>query len=98
MGIALEVRAALEREGKPDDSGLPKIQVADVVRVVDGDTRRVKTEDGGEVSLRLHNIDAPEMAQSAGKRSKDRLQYLMLAGCGDYSVIVKGSVASGRDG
>ena len=43
-----------------------------LVRVVDGDTIKI-VENGRNVSVRLWGIDAPELAQSFGKESRDFL-------------------------
>ena len=82
-----EVEAQISREPKgvqvgTDDSDLPKIWAYEFVRVVDGDTVVVRMVRGDEISVRLRNIDAPEMSQApAGDRSRQVLEYLM-AGCG----------------
>lgn len=61
-----------------------------VVRVVDGDTMLVKTQDGDEVYMRLRNIDAPEMSQGdAAELSRDRLSAMAHEGCGCYLWSVK---------
>lgn len=43
-----------------------------LVRVIDGDTIKI-VENGRNVSVRLWGIDAPELAQSFGKESRDFL-------------------------
>ena len=49
---------------------------ARVVKVVDGDTIRVRTDQGIR-SVRLDSIDAPEKRQPGGKASRQALQALL---------------------
>ena len=44
-----------------------------VVSVHDGDTVTVRTDDGQTLKVRLHGIDAPELGQAFGTRSRDAL-------------------------
>lgn len=45
-----------------------------VSKVHDGDTLKVKLADGRSVSVRLAQIDAPELSQPYGKESRDTLR------------------------
>lgn len=45
---------------------------ARVVDITDGDTFDVKRSAGGEVTIRLHGVDAPESAQSYGRKATRR--------------------------
>lgn len=44
-----------------------------VVRIVDGDTLVLLTEDRDQVKVRLSEIDAPETSQAYGRKSKNAL-------------------------
>ena len=48
-----------------------------IVKVHDGDTVTVLNRDGSFSTLRLANIDAPEITQDAGTASRDRLRGLV---------------------
>ena len=48
-----------------------------VLRVIDGDSVKVRLPDGGEHSVRMYGIDAPEKAQRAGRDSQDYLQRVV---------------------
>ena len=48
-----------------------------IVKVHDGDTVTVLNRDGSFSTLRLANIDAPEITQDAGTASRDRLRGLI---------------------
>ena len=48
------------------------------IRVVDGDTIRARA-DGEEIKIRLVNIDAPEIGQPFGNKSKNFLDKLLYA-------------------
>lgn len=50
---------------------------AQVVSVTDGDTLRVKAEQG-LVAIRLAGIDAPERKQAFGRRSREHLRQLAM--------------------
>lgn len=50
-----------------------------VVNIHDGDTIKIKTA-AGLVSVRLQNIDAPELAQPGGHESRDYLRRLAPLG------------------
>ena len=45
-------------------------------KIVDGDSIRLQTSDGGEIDLRLASIDAPELNQTSGKSAKQHLEAL----------------------
>jgi endonuclease YncB( thermonuclease family) len=47
-----------------------------VIRVADGDTVTLLTEDKAQISIRLAKIDAPESGQPYGNRSKQALSNL----------------------
>lgn len=49
-----------------------------VYAVHDGDTVYIKGEDGKKISIRLDQIDAPELAMPYGKQSRDELVKLVL--------------------
>ena len=48
-----------------------------VVSVHDGDTVTVRTDDGQTLKVRLQGIDAPELKQPFGSRSRDELSALV---------------------
>ena len=48
-----------------------------VVRVIDGDSVKVRLPDGDEYSVRMYGIDAPEKDQRGGPQSKAHLQHLV---------------------
>ena len=48
-----------------------------VVRVIDGDSVKVRLPDGDEYSVRMYGIDAPEKDQRGGSESKDHLQHVV---------------------
>jgi micrococcal nuclease len=48
-----------------------------VVSVHDGDTVIVRTDDGQTLKVRLQGIDAPELKQAFGSRSRDELSALV---------------------
>ena len=57
-----------------------------VVRVIDGDSVRVRLPDGGEHSVRMYGIDAPEKDQRGGRESHEYLRRVVrsrrgLAAC-----------------
>ena len=54
-----------------------------VIKVADGDTITIVTEDGQKVRVRLEGIDAPEKGQDFGNKSKQFLNDLC------YNKIVK---------
>jgi micrococcal nuclease len=59
-------------------TSLPKMTV---VSVGDGDTLRVRNQQGQPVTIRLGCIDAPELKQNPwGQQSKSRLQQLLKVG------------------
>jgi micrococcal nuclease len=59
-------------------TGLPKMSV---VSVGDGDTLRVRNQQGQAITIRLGCVDAPELKQNPwGQQSKTRLQQLLPVG------------------
>ncbi len=48
-----------------------------VIKVVDGDTIWILPKGGERVKIRLYGIDAPEMKDSGGKKSKKYLSKLI---------------------
>ncbi|BBD63058.1 SNase-like nuclease (plasmid) [Nostoc sp. HK-01] len=59
-------------------TSLPKMTV---VSVSDGDTLRVRNQQGQTITVRLGCVDAPELKQNPwGQQSKSRLQKLLPAG------------------
>ena len=48
-----------------------------VLRVIDGDSVKVRLPNGDEYSVRMYGIDAPEKAQRAGSESQDYLQQVV---------------------
>ena len=48
-----------------------------VVRVIDGDSVKVRLPDGDEYSVRMYGIDAPEKDQRAGRDSHDYLRRVV---------------------
>ncbi len=48
-----------------------------VLRVIDGDSVKVRLGDGAEYSVRMYGIDAPEMDQRAGRDSQEYLRRLV---------------------
>ena len=55
----------------------PQTFTGKAVSVHDGDTLTV-VEDGRQTKVRLHGIDAPEIGQPFGTRSRDQLATLTL--------------------
>jgi endonuclease YncB( thermonuclease family) len=51
----------------------PTTATGKVVSVHDGDTLTLRTDDGRTLKVRLQGIDAPELGQPFGKRSRDEL-------------------------
>ncbi|QRN41220.1 MAG: thermonuclease [Neisseriaceae bacterium] len=51
--------------------------VANVAYIVDGDTLHVKDLNGLKHKIRVANIDAPEMNQADGERSRQNLLFLV---------------------
>jgi endonuclease YncB( thermonuclease family) len=49
-----------------------------VVRIADGDTFTILTQDKQQVKVRMHGIDAPEKAQDFGQVSRQRLSDLIF--------------------
>ena len=49
----------------------------DVLRVIDGDSVKVRLPNGDEYSVRMYGIDAPEKDQRAGRDSQDYLQRVV---------------------
>ena len=55
----------------------PVTTTGKVVSVHDGDTVTVRTDDGQTLKVRLQGIDAPELKQAFGSRSRDELSALV---------------------
>jgi micrococcal nuclease len=55
----------------------PATTTGKVVSVHDGDTVTVRTDDGQTLKVRLQGIDAPELRQPFGNRSRDELSALV---------------------
>ena len=49
----------------------------DVLRVIDGDSVKVRLPGGDEHSVRMYGIDAPEKDQRSGRESQDYLQRVV---------------------
>ena len=49
----------------------------DVLRVIDGDSVKVRLPDGDEYSVRMYGIDAPEKDQRAGRASREFLDRVV---------------------
>lgn len=49
-----------------------------VIKVIDGDTVRVRTPDKGDTTVRLAGIDAPELRQVGGAASRQMLTEMVL--------------------
>jgi endonuclease YncB( thermonuclease family) len=49
-----------------------------VYRVIDGDSLRIRTQEGREIEVRLADIDAPERDQPYADRARDALTSLVL--------------------
>ena len=56
---------------------MPDDYPVDVLRVIDGDSVKVRLPDGDEHSVRMYGIDAPEKDQRAGGDSQDYLQRVV---------------------
>ena len=69
-----------DRQGNSPDEiyGFPVLArfSATNFKVVDGDSIRLQSSDGGEINLRLASIDAPELNQTDGRSAKQHLQRL----------------------
>lgn len=48
-----------------------------ILRVIDGDSVKVRLPDGEEHSVRMYGIDAPETAQKRGGSSKQQLEHIL---------------------
>lgn len=48
-----------------------------VVNIHDGDTITVKNKSNKKIKIRMYGIDAPELSQSYGKKSKQQLEKLL---------------------
>lgn len=56
----------------------PKILLCHVTKVTDGDTITIVTKEGQSRRIRLASIDAPELKQPYGRKSKDALSAMIL--------------------
>ncbi len=79
LGIFLSIAAS----GGNREADVKELQKCRFVRVVDGDTIKVKDEDGREVSVRMIGIDAPE------SRPNKRLEFHMRQQGKDREVILE---------
>lgn len=68
--------AAVILAGMPQRAGA-LVYTGKVVRVIDGDTISLRTDQGSIVRIRLSDIDAPERGQSYGREAKRVLQQLV---------------------
>jgi len=66
-----DTRAAGDRQSSLASAASLPAQTGKVVRIRDGDSI-VVLEAGAEVEVRLHGVDAPELAQAYGRRAKRR--------------------------
>jgi len=62
---------------RPGGCRAPATVTGKVVSVHDGDTVTVRTDDGQTLKVRLQGIDAPELRQPFGSRSRDELSALV---------------------
>jgi len=60
---------------------------ASVIKVHDGDTITVRTSDGAEGKIRMYGIDAPELAQTYGDKSRAALAAYLDGKTVDVEVI-----------
>jgi endonuclease YncB( thermonuclease family) len=67
------------------------IQTGDLVSgsVYDGDSFRLRSPDGEELIIRLTCVDAPELSQENGRRSRDVLRRLLESGTIQYRVVTR---------
>lgn len=71
LAVALVVALAGRASAAPPPPASGK-----VVSVHDGDTLTVRTDGGETLKVRLHGIDAPELGQPWGRRSRESLAEL----------------------
>ncbi len=57
---------------------LGEVIIGRCIGVYDGDSLTLESADKGIIKVRLHGIDAPELAQQYGKQSRDTLRKLVL--------------------
>ncbi len=57
---------------------LGEVIIGRCIGVYDGDSLTVESVEKGIIKVRLHGIDAPELAQQFGKQSRDTLRKLVL--------------------
>ncbi len=60
---------------------------AKVVHIHDGDTMRVRYDDGQVIKIRLYGVDSPEIGQDFGRESADMAKEFLLG----HDVVVEGS-------
>ena len=56
---------------------MPEDYAVRVVRVIDGDSVKVRLPDGGEYSVRMYGIDAPEKSQRGGGEATRHLEDIV---------------------
>ena len=56
---------------------MPEDYPVRILRVIDGDSVKVRLPDGEEHSVRMYGIDAPETAQKRGGSSKQQLERIL---------------------
>ncbi len=59
---------------------MPEDYAVKIVRVIDGDSVKVRLPSGEERSVRMYGIDAPETAQRRGDSSTRQLQKILSSG------------------
>jgi len=57
--------------------GGPALIKGTVVHISDGDTFIIETDAGERITIRIHAIDAPELAQTFGRESREELRALI---------------------
>jgi endonuclease YncB( thermonuclease family) len=62
-----------------DFAGMPQPESGFCVAVLDGDTIRVRLDEGAEETVRLLGVDAPALSEPHGVQARDFLAYLVLA-------------------
>lgn len=64
-------------QARDDDGSKSKRLAGKVVHISDGDTFVMEDEQGVRTTVRIHAIDAPELAQEFGKESRENLRALI---------------------